>query len=182
MVSAFGSTDSPVSNGVDPVDCARRLASWVREYDLDGVDIDWEDMHAMNTGIGEAWLITFQSELRRQLPAGQYLISHAPVAPWFTSGPNYPNGAYVAVHKQTGDGIDFYNMQFYNQGHGVYEDCQVSTALDEDDVVLTTQSLVFNSGSNWPSTSVMEMNSYAGIPLNKIVIGKPINAGAANNG
>lgn len=126
MVSAFGSTDSPVSNGIDPVDCARGLAAWVKEYNLDGVDIDWEDMHAMNIGIGEAWLITFQSELRRQLPAGQYLISHAPVAPWFTSGPNYPNGAYVAVHKQTGDGIDFYNMQFYNQGQGVYEDCQVS--------------------------------------------------------
>lgn len=126
MVSAFGSTDSPVSSGIDPVDCARRLSDWVKKYDLDGVDIDWEDMNAMNTGIGEAWLITFQSELRRQLPAGQYLISHAPVAPWFTSRPNYPNGAYVAVHKQTGSGIDYYNMQFYNQGSGVYEDCQVS--------------------------------------------------------
>jgi len=44
------------------------------------------------------------------------------------------------------------------------------------------QSLVFNSGPDWPSTSVMEMNTYAGIPLDKIVIGKPINAGAANNG
>jgi chitinase len=28
----------------------------------------------------------------------------------------------------------------------------------------------------------MEMQSYAGIPLDKIVIGKPINAGAAANG
>jgi hypothetical protein len=45
-----------------------------------------------------------------------------------------------------------------------------------------SQSLVFSSGNDWPSTSVMEMNKYAGIPLSKIVIGKPINAGAANNG
>jgi chitinase len=134
MVSAFGSTDSPVSRGVDPTDCARRLADWAKRYDLDGVDVDWEDMNAMNTGIGEAWLITFQTELRRHLPAGQYLISHAPVAPWFTSGSNYPNGAYVAVHNQAGGGIDFYNMQFYNQGHGVYEDCQVSLSLSRPEL------------------------------------------------
>jgi chitinase len=126
MVSAFGSTDSPVTSGIDPTDCAQRLAAWVKQYNLDGVDIDWEDMHAMNTGSGEAWLITFQLELRRQLPSGQYLISHAPVSPWFTSGSNYPDGAYVAVHKQAGSGIDFYNMQFYNQGN-IYMDCEVST-------------------------------------------------------
>lgn len=127
MVSAFGSTDSPVTAGVDPADCARRLAAWVKQYNLDGVDIDWEDMQAMNTNKGESWLITFQAELRAQLPAGQYLISHAPVAPWFTSGPDYESGAYVKVHQEVGDGIDFYNIQFYNQGQGVYEDCNVRT-------------------------------------------------------
>lgn len=129
MVSAFGSTDAPVTNGVDPTDCARRLAAWVKQYNLDGVDIDWEDMQAMNTNRGEAWLITFQRELRHQLPAGQYLISHAPVAPWFTSGPDYESGAYVKVHQEVGSGIDFYNIQFYNQGHGVYEDCNVSRLI-----------------------------------------------------
>lgn len=126
MVSAFGATDSPVISGIDPADCARRLADWVKQYGLDGVDIDWEDMQAMNTNQGEAWLISFQQELRRQLPQGQYIISHAPVAPWFTSGPNYPSGAYVKVHQAVGDTIDWYNIQFYNQGWGVYEDCQVS--------------------------------------------------------
>lgn len=114
MVSAFGATDSPTTSGVDPTQCAQQLASWVKQYGLDGVDIDYEDMDAMNNDRGEAWLITFQTELRRQLPA-PYLISHAPVAPWFTSGNNYPSGAYTSVYKQTGSGIDFMNIQFYNQ-------------------------------------------------------------------
>lgn len=75
MVSAFGSTDSPTTNGADPVDTATRLANWVKQYGLDGVDIDYEDMTAMNNDQAESWLVSFQAELRRQLPA-PYLISH----------------------------------------------------------------------------------------------------------
>ncbi|WWC92982.1 uncharacterized protein L201_007946 [Kwoniella dendrophila CBS 6074] len=166
MVSAFGSTDSPTSNGADPTQTAQQLAQWVKQYGLDGVDIDYEDMPAMNSAKAVAWLVTFQKELRRQLPA-PYIISHAPVAPWFTSANDYSDGAYTAIHQQTGDGIDFYNIQFYNQGQGVYEDCN---------------SLLFNSGNDWPSTSVFEINSSAGLPLDKIVIGKPLDEGAAANG
>lgn len=53
------------------------------------------------------------------------------------------------------------------RGNNVYEDCQ---------------SLLTDSGNSWPDTSVFGINSYAGVPLNKIVIGKPIDAGAASNG
>lgn len=166
MVSAFGSTDSPTTDGADPTQTAQDLAAWVKQYNLDGVDVDYEDMTAMNNDQAEVWLITFQEELRRLLPA-PYLISHAPVAPWFTSGDNYPSGAYVDVHKKTGDGINFYNIQFYNQGSGVYEDCD---------------SLIYDSGNSWPDTSAMQINTYAGVPLDKIVIGKPLDAGAASNG
>lgn len=109
---------------------AQRLAAWVKKNGLDGVDVDYEDMTAMNTDKAEKWLITFQTELRKQLPS-PYIISHAPVAPWFTSGNNYPSGAYVAVHKAVGDGIDWYNQQFYNQGHGVYEDCYVGAPFGQ---------------------------------------------------
>lgn len=108
----------------------------------------------------------FQAELRRLLPS-PYLISHAPVAPWFTSANDYASGAYVKIHQEVGNGIDFYNVQFYNQGHGVYEDCT---------------SLITDSGNDWPSTSVMELNWYAKVPLEKIVLGKPLDSGAADNG
>lgn len=65
----------------------------------------------MNNNQAEAWLITFQTELRNQLPAGQYVISHAPVAPWFTSANIYASGAYSHIHAVVGDTIDWYNVQ-----------------------------------------------------------------------
>lgn len=44
------------------------------------------------------------------------------------------------------------------------------------------QTLVTDSGSEWPSTSVFEINSYTGVPLDKIVIGKPQSVNSASNG
>lgn len=42
IVSAFGSTDTPTTSGYDPTTVANELAAFVLEYDLDGVDIDYE--------------------------------------------------------------------------------------------------------------------------------------------
>lgn len=42
VVSAFGSTDAPTSTGADPVGTANTMAAWVKEYDLDGIDVDYE--------------------------------------------------------------------------------------------------------------------------------------------
>lgn len=42
MVAAYGSTNDPTSSGYDPVQQANWVGSWVTEYDLDGVDIDYE--------------------------------------------------------------------------------------------------------------------------------------------
>ena len=41
LVSAFGSTELPTTNYVDPVICATRLGNFVIENNLDGADIDW---------------------------------------------------------------------------------------------------------------------------------------------
>lgn len=83
IVAAFGSTDTPTSSGADPVGTANSRATFIKDYDLDGADIDYEDFAAMNGGTGESWLITFTTTLRAALPA-PYIITHAPVAPWFT--------------------------------------------------------------------------------------------------
>jgi chitinase len=167
MVSAFGSTDDPTTAQQDPVATAQQLAAWVKQYDLDGVDVDYEDMGAFNSGTGIVWLISFTTELRAQLPAGQYLISHAPVAPWFTTENVYSQGGYIGINNQVGGLIDFYNVQFYNQGDTDYTTCQT---------------LINQSTSDWPQTSVMEINKFGGVPLNKIVIGKPNDQAAADNG
>lgn len=164
MVSAFGSTDQPITAGKDPVALAQKLAAWVKKNNLAGVDIDLEDNDAMNNGYFIDWIVSFQTELRNQLPS-PYLISHAPQAPWFTSASSY-NGGYVKIHEQVGSGIDFYNVQYYNQGN-VYDTCE---------------SLLFDSGDDFPDSSVFQSHTVGGIPLDKLVIGKPINAEAASNG
>ena len=42
IVSAFGSTETPTSSGLDPVAAATDMGNWVRDYDLDGIDVDYE--------------------------------------------------------------------------------------------------------------------------------------------
>lgn len=42
MVAAFGSTDLPTTSEKDAKQVAEELASFVKAYDLDGVDIDYE--------------------------------------------------------------------------------------------------------------------------------------------
>lgn len=112
-----------------------------------------------------------------------HIISHAPVAPWFTSANDYADGSYVSIHQQVGDTIDFYNVQFYNQGADQYVTCEVSSRVGGGIILKTGfQTLLTNSGSEWPSTSVFEINSYTGVPLDKIVIGKPLGANSASNG
>ena len=47
MVSAFGSTDTPASSGADPVGTGHTMAAWVKQYGLDGIDVDFEDFAAV---------------------------------------------------------------------------------------------------------------------------------------
>ena len=42
IVSAFGSTETPTTLGTDAATVADNLASWVKQYDLQGVDVDYE--------------------------------------------------------------------------------------------------------------------------------------------
>jgi hypothetical protein len=47
LISAFGATEFPTTMNVDPTACAVKLGQYVSLNNLDGVDIDWEDNHAM---------------------------------------------------------------------------------------------------------------------------------------
>lgn len=47
LVSAFGSTELPTTNYLDPVMCTTKLGNFVIANNLDGADIDWEDNAAM---------------------------------------------------------------------------------------------------------------------------------------
>lgn len=116
MCSSFGSTDTPTTDGLSATTLANSHAKVVKDLGLQGIDVDYEDMAAINKANGKAeqWLITYTQTLRNLLPAGQYFITHAPVAPWFS--PIYTAGAYTKVNNEAGNDIDWYNVQFYNQG------------------------------------------------------------------
>lgn len=61
------------------------------------------------------------------------------------------------MNAQVGTKIDFYNVQFYNQGNTAY----------------TTYTTLFtNSSGYFNKTSVKQINA-RGIPLKKIIVGKP---------
>lgn len=168
LVTAFGAAEAPTSAGVNPTTAANNLATFVKANGFDGADIDWEDSNAMQAGTGEAWLITFTQALRAQLPSPQYIITHAPQAPYFIDDKTlYPKGAYITVDAQVGHLIDWYNVQWYNQATSTYDTCQT---------------LLFQANGWATGTSLFELIG-RGFAQEKLVIGKPVTtAGATNTG
>ena len=118
----------------------------------------------MNIGTGEQWVITFQTKLRELLP--NHIISHAPQAPYFKEE-HYINDAYMAIHRAVGHTIDFYNVQFYNQGNTRYD----------------SYAELFTNATGFFSGTAVKQIIDRGVPSDKIVIGKPATpADAANTG
>ncbi|KAI0749845.1 glycoside hydrolase superfamily [Daedaleopsis nitida] len=166
IVSAFGETDKPTTSGADPVGTANTFAQFTLDNGLDGIDVDYEDLEAMNKGDGaaEAWVTQFTKTLRQKLPQGQFILTHAPLAPWLSPNQLFAAGAYLTVNKNVGSMIDWYNIQFYNQGDALYTDCE---------------GLLNTSGGTFPGSSVFEIAAN-GVDLNKLVIGKPAPGDATN--
>jgi len=42
IVSAFGDSNVPTTTGADPTSTAQTMAAWVKQFDLDGIDVDYE--------------------------------------------------------------------------------------------------------------------------------------------
>lgn len=68
----------------------------MKDKELDGVDINYEDSKAFEDGVGEFWLIKFTKKIRELLP--NHIISHAPQASDFHTN-KYKNGGYMRVHQ-----------------------------------------------------------------------------------
>ena len=109
IASAFGATDLPTTSGANAVNTANTMAKWVKSNGLDGIDVDYEDLTAMNKGDGKAekWVSDFTTALRKTLPKGKYILSHAPLAPWLAPSNQFKAGAYVKINKNVGSLIDW---------------------------------------------------------------------------
>ena len=174
LVSAFGGTSFPTSQGIPARACGENLAQFVIDMQLDGVDLDYEDNAAMEAGTAVPWLIEMTDAMVKKFKATgkKYIMTNAPQAPYFVDG-RYPMN-YVAFHQSVlsdgttvGDYMDSYLVQFYNQGSSMYS---------------TYDSLFVTSDGFFKGTSVSEIAA-KGIPSSKIAVGKPITqADAANTG
>lgn len=101
------------------------------------------------------------------------IITHAPQAPYFgpigaTNAWVGASGGYTAVYQQAASYISFFNVQFYNQGASCY--------IDYNGLFKSSAGC-----SGFASTSVNEIAN-AGVPLSKIVVGKPVTTADASNG
>ena len=166
LVSAFGATIEPTTHYIDPEAVGENLAMFVIENQLDGVDLDYEDNAAMEAGTAVPWLITMTKAMLRifasSAPGQIFEISHAPQAPYFMDG-KYPQNYVDLYYSSVGDGtvgdyLDFFNIQFYNQGTSDY---------------LTYETLFVKSTGWSPGTAVLQI-AEKGIPMNKLLVGKPV--------
>jgi len=170
LVSAGGATfdfASAVNKGVDNAkEFCTKASSWAVKYGLDGVDFDMElppgDSGPFEDGTAINWLVAC-SLAAREVLGDKRLISHAPQGPYLGTWAGNARG-YVAVYRQAPDAIDFFNIQFYNQGN-----------------LYNSYDTLFISNPSMPETSLKEMNQN-GIPFEKMVVGKPITTGDASNG
>eukprot|EP00475_Leptophrys_vorax_P013624 TRINITY_DN199_c0_g1_i2.p1 TRINITY_DN199_c0_g1~~TRINITY_DN199_c0_g1_i2.p1 ORF type:complete len:331 (-),score=77.92 TRINITY_DN199_c0_g1_i2:34-1026(-) len=169
LLSVGGATDSPFT--LDPTSVGNEVAKYAQANNYDGIDFDIENIQVgfVYNGVEcSAWLTTV-TNTARQVLGSSATITHAPQGPYFGTigGSDWTGttGGYSAVEKNSK--IDWYNMQFYNQGPTCYFD-------------YTT--LFVTSCSTFPNTAIKQVLANTGMSANKIVVGKPITTADASNG
>lgn len=172
LASVGGATDNSYAKS-PAIDYATQACNYVLNNFLDGIDYDLEFInpgfiapYLRTSSETIQWLVDLSNYTRDLL--GHYaLISHAPQQPYMnTIGQSHTwageSGGYSAVDKQC-TSIDFYNVQCYNQGNDNYN---------------SYQTIFVDSGINLPYSAFNQ----TGIPLNKLVMGKPMRQSDASTG
>eukprot|EP01113_Clastostelium_recurvatum_P033052 TRINITY_DN432_c0_g1_i1.p1 TRINITY_DN432_c0_g1~~TRINITY_DN432_c0_g1_i1.p1 ORF type:complete len:333 (+),score=61.64 TRINITY_DN432_c0_g1_i1:149-1000(+) len=162
-VSAGGSTDTPYGTMTGQA-YGTTVAKWAVANHLDGVDFDLENFGAAFTAAGLSTNQTIKwvadaTNAARQILGASGIITHAPQPPYFGNSYGFKNG-YGEVYKAAPT-IDWLLIQFYNNGPA------------------GTYASIFTSNSG---ASVQEINRNLGIPLNKLVVGKPVLSNDAGGG
>jgi hypothetical protein len=71
IVSVFGSTDAPTSSGADPVGTANTMAAFVTQFDLDGIDVDYEVRSEYIRCFTWTSCIIYRTSMRSMLETGR---------------------------------------------------------------------------------------------------------------
>ncbi len=139
------------------------LAQYALEMGYDGVDFDIENIQMNADSI--KWLATATNSFFGVEGADALEVSHAPQAPYFSTA----TSGYAAVEAQTKGKIDFYNIQYYNQGDWAYQSYEDFSAIFDKSY----------EGTDNP-TAILSIPDQ-GVPAEKLVVGKPITAADATN-
>jgi len=100
----------------------------------------------------------------------------------FRFSPGYKGGGYLEINRSVGSLIDWYNVQFYNRQSPTFPLFWYLTRQVEGASEYTTcEKLLTTSSNNAPQSALFQIAAN-GVPLNKLVIGKPATSSDANSG
>lgn len=148
-----------LSQNVDSV--VDQLATFAKNLDLDGIDLDYEDTNALQSSTpydGVQFMIDMTNGLRKALDAGK-IISHAPQPPYLWQGS--ADMPYVKILNATGDAIDRIYMQYYNNPWYV---TPVSQIIENYNAII----------AGW--------TGFDGISASRLLVGKPVAESDAGSG
>ncbi|WP_299125792.1 glycosyl hydrolase family 18 protein [uncultured Tenacibaculum sp.] len=162
ILAAGGEYLNPLN--FDPKIYGYNLANFAIQHQFNGVDLDIENIIMDSQTI--QWLVDVTIAVNKTSMEKNYplQISHAPQAPYFMF-----NGGYSEIERKTNGIIDYYNIQYYNQGNWEYQSYENYNSLFE-----TQYNAVLNP------TSILSITKQ-NVPSHKLILGKPITPEDVNN-
>eukprot|EP00026_Physarum_polycephalum_P008167 Phypoly_transcript_08245.p1 GENE.Phypoly_transcript_08245~~Phypoly_transcript_08245.p1 ORF type:complete len:366 (+),score=70.16 Phypoly_transcript_08245:359-1456(+) len=161
IVSAGGAEDAPYGS-CSGHDYGTKVANFAVQNHLDGVDFDLENFGGnfqaggMSTANTVKW-VADATNAARAILGPNAVITHAPQSPYFGTNHGWQDG-YGQVYKAA-PSIDFLMIQYYNNDNG---------ATDYNTLFVSDQ-----------GGSISEI-ARSGIPINKLIVGKPVNTADGN--
>jgi chitinase len=161
ILAAGGSTYLPeVADLQHAKEYGKALAEYALANGFDGVDLDIENIQMNQQTL--QWLaavtnavVSVATEKKTTLQ-----ISHAPQAPYF-----HKTEGYAKLEELTAGRIDYYNIQYYNQGSYAYQAYEDFSSMFD---------IEYLGVSNETSVKSIITQDSPKVPFEKVVIGKPI--------